>query len=479
MKVSLIAPNIEGAYKQPPKPPLGLAYIASSLEAQGHEVNIIDMYSTSMSSDDLVTKVKNFGPDLVGFSVLTPYIKTTDKLASRIKIEYMDVPIVVGGPHPSSIPKRTLEENSSVDMAVFGEGEETMSELVDKLTSGDDVSAVKGIVYRDGDNIIVNPERPLISDIDKILFPAWHLLDMELYLTSLSSKRTFQIITTRGCPGRCTFCDSHRIWRRRLRMRSPQNIIKELKILKSKYNMEYFVIQDDTFVVNKKRVKTICESLIKENMDLTWECKGRVNLVDKEVLAKMKEAGCTYISYGGESGSQEVLDYIKKGITIEQVRKAVQITKDVGMGVGIFWMMGFPPETEEHIRATLKLAKELNTDFTSSMNILIPFPGTDIYQNLKEDGLVLDEDWEKYFKVPDPGTYVEPFIRTKYLSSKELLRIKKEVDSDLNQFIYKKILKKQLLRPHRLFFNFIKNPIAFTKRATIFTKTLMTNFAKQ
>ncbi len=468
MKLLLVAPP--GGYKTTiPKPPLGLAYIAAYLEkTSSHDVKIIDMYSTGMSPDSLLSEIQDFSPEIVGFSAVTPQINIVGSLGKTIKeICNKEICLIAGGPHPSTVPERTLAENSALDIAVFGEGEDAMLELCNSLETAKSLSTVVGIAYRENGSIKINPERPLIRNIDDIPFPAWDKLNMKQYLDFdyLFNKKTFPIITSRGCTGRCTFCDAQGVWSGRLRMRSAGNIADEISALKSTYGVNHIVVLDDNFTINRKRAELICSEIEKRDMKISWECNGRVDRVNREMLDMMRKAGCIYIAYGIESGSQEILDYTRKNITLEQIRTAVKATKESGMRVGGFFMMGFPPETEEHIKKTVELAKYLDLDWISELSILVPYPETEIYNEMKKEGLIIREDWDKYYKVFSNDVPSESDIRTRFIDNKKLLQFKLKYDKELASFMYKKVVLQHLKRLDRTALNFIKNPVSFMKTA--------------
>jgi anaerobic magnesium-protoporphyrin IX monomethyl ester cyclase len=469
MKILLVAPP--GGYKATiPKPPLGLAYIAAYLEKKSsHDIKIIDMYSRGMSPDALMSEIRAFSPQIVGFSAVTPQINVVGSLAKTIK-ETCDkkIRVIVGGPHPSTVPERTLAENPYVDIAVFGEGEDTMLDLCNALDTGKSLSLVAGIAYRENGSIKTNQKRILIGNIDSIPFPEWHKLNMKKYLdfNYLFNKKAFPIITSRGCTGRCTFCDSQGVWSGKLRMRSAGNIVDEMSALKSTYGVNHIVIVDDNFTINKKRAELICSEIESRDLKITWECNGRVDRVNMEMLDMMKKAGCIYIAYGIESGSQEILDYTKKNITLEQIITAVKLTKESGMRAGGFVMMGFPPETEEDIKKTVELVKELDLDWVSELSILVPYPGTEIYDEMKMEGLLIREDWDKYYKVFSNEVPVESEIKTRYIDNKRLLQLKVRYDKDIASHMYKKVILQHLKRLDRTTINFIRNPVSFIKTAS-------------
>lgn len=492
MKILLVKPSIR--FKTTvPKPSLGLAYIAAYLEKKSnHETKIIDMYSHEMSLDSILSEIQVFSPGMIGFSAATPQINIVGNIAKTIKENIgKDICLTVGGPHPSTVPERTLIENPYLDIAVFGEGEETMFELSNALDNGESLSSVAGIAYRDQGKIKINSSRPIIKNIDDIPFPAWHKLDMNLYLNFnfLFNKKVFPIITSRGCTNRCTFCDTHGVWLGKLRMRSAKNIVDEMSALNATYGVNHIDIYDDNFTINKQRAELICNEIENRDLRITWNCNGRVDRVNKEMLERMKKAGCIYISYGIESGSQEILDFTRKNITLEQIRSAVKLTKESGLRVGGYFMMGFPPETEEHIKKTVELIKELDLDWVSELSILVPYPGTEIYNDMKREGLIIREDWDNYYivllnQIPiksdiksppkDGGISNDPFpggvpmesnIKTRYIDNRQLLQIKIKYDKEISSYMYKKVLLQHLKRLDKTAAKFIKNPVSFIRSA--------------
>jgi len=468
MKILLVAPP-SGYKTRIPKPPLGLAYIAAYLEKESnHETKIVDMYSHGLSLDTLLNEIRAFSPEMIGFSAVTPQINIVGSIANTIKENIgKDICLTVGGPHASTVPERTLTENPYLDIAVFGEGEETMLELSNTLDKRENLSSVSGIAYRDRKTIKINPIRPLIKNIDDIPFPAWHKLDMNVYLNFnyLFNKKAFPIITSRGCTGKCTFCDAHGVWSRRLRMRSAGDIIDEMSALQSTYGVNHIIVVDDNFTINKQRAELICNEIEGRGLKVTWECNGRVDRVDKEMLDRMKKAGCIYIAYGIESGSQEILDYTRKNITLEQIRSAVKLTKESEMRVGGFFMMGFPPETEEHIKKTVDFIKELDLDWVSELSMVVPYPGTEIYNEMKREGLLIREDWDKYYKGFSSEVPVESDIKTRYIDNKKLLQLKIRYDKEIASYTYKKVLLQHMKRLDKTVVNFIKNPVSFIRSA--------------
>jgi radical SAM superfamily enzyme YgiQ (UPF0313 family) len=225
--------------------------------------------------------------------------------------------VALGGPHASSLPDRSMQECDALDAVVFGEGERTILEILDRLAARESLEGVHGTAYRDPGGIVVNASRELVDDLDAIPFPAWDLIPMHKYVASTwfpnKVKQYTNIFTSRGRPYGCTFCGAKTTWTRKFRARSPENVIAEMEEVYRRFGIPNFFISDDLFTLKRKRVLDICNLILEKQLPITWTCLSRVNTVDPEMLALMKQAGCYLISYGLESRSQEVLDKLDKG----------------------------------------------------------------------------------------------------------------------------------------------------------------------
>lgn len=374
--------------------PLGLSYVAAVLEQEGHSVEIIDLNTESLSDKNLQGKVKD--ANIVGITgMVTEYSKVL-KLVNTVKQGPRNLKMILGGPLATTLRQELLRV-CEADFVVIGEGERTVANLVSAIERGDSFSCVSGIAYRDGDEIIITKPVEPIADLDTIPFPARHLLDMKRYLKNhfesfglkiegFGKIRSTNLITSRGCPYRCTFCFKS-AWGHKWRVRSPENIIKEMGLLYKTYGINGFFFDDDIFVLDKKRVFEFCNLLKRGGLDAVWYCNGRANLMQKELLKAMYDAGCRGIAYGIESGDQQILDSMKKDITLDQVRNVVKWTKEIGINVSGYFMLGMLGETKKSIRETIALAKELDLDFCG-FSIVTPFLGTELYNAAAERGLI-------------------------------------------------------------------------------------------
>jgi anaerobic magnesium-protoporphyrin IX monomethyl ester cyclase len=395
-------------------PPLGLLSLAAYVEQKGISVQVIDLALEPEKIDSLKTKSRE-PQSLVGITSTTNTIGSALTVAETIKRNDTGAFIVMGGPHPSVLPDDVVK-HSQVDCAVIGEGESILLELFNRHNENDEWHSTPGIAYMNDGKVVVNPPGKLLADLDDLSFPARHLVPFKKYKSSpIHYKRSpsTAVITSRGCPFKCTFC-SNPVHGRKIRFRSPENIVAELKHLKSEYGIRDFNLFDDTFTVNRNRVINVCELMIKEKLDLTWSCGSRVDTIDPDVLKIMKRAGCWFISFGIESGSERLRKLIKKGITEKQIFTAFRYCKEAGIESRAFFMLGLPTETEQESEATISFARKLDPDFMQ-FSLTVPYPGSEIYDQALAEGWFPPE-WEKFQTYPEDEPVYVPAGR----SGKEL-----------------------------------------------------------
>ncbi len=369
-------------------PPLGLGYIAAILEREGHKVIIIDDNALRLSISDLINRLKKFKPQLIGFSVLTHIFPYAVKMIKIIKKILPSVDIIVGGQHVGLYPKNILEIKA-IDYAIAGEGEITIQEFInvyEKYKNGEipdkdkELGKINGLIFRDkSDNIIVNSPRELIHDLDTIPFPARHLYEMDKYTTLFMDKtvKAASIITARGCPFQCNYCAERFSTYRK---RSVKNILDEIEEVYNKYGVRDIYFNDGTFTVSKKRTIEICKGIIDQGLKITFNLRSRVDTVDEEVIKYLAKAGCDRINYGFESGDNQILKNLHKNTTVEQMIKAVTLTKKYGIKILAFFMLGSPGETKKTIKKTISLAIALEPEFVQFTR-LNPFSGSELYMD--------------------------------------------------------------------------------------------------
>ncbi len=445
--------------------PLGLAYLAAVLRKEGHEVLIYDadcnvnpskmdftrledsypFYLKSLKDNnhpiwqEMKKTIHNFKPDIVGISVWTTFAASAFKIASICKEYDRNIPVVMGGPHVSIKYDEVMNICPHVDFLVKGEGEKTFVNLVrmlGKKAAGlsdvdRELSTVKGISYRQDLKIVHNPPEEFIKHLDSIPLPARDLL---LNKGSYNSEDMGLIMTSRGCPFKCSYCATS-IWERKTRCRSLDNVIEEIKLVIEKYGTKQFTFKDDSFTVNRKRVMEFCERLIKGKININWDCNTRVNLVDEELLRLMKKAGCTGIKVGIETGSERILKLMNKNITLEQCRKAAKLFRKAGIHWTGYFMMGLPSETKEDVYQTLKFMRELKPDY-ASFSVYEPFPGTDLFEIGLEKGLVKSERTLEDFYIISPKYYYVKDIkrRVETMSNKEFEQLEVEMKKAFHKY---------------------------------------------
>ena len=421
-EILLIYPPYSYARKNPP---LGLAYMAAVLEQNNYIVKIVDVSAEGLSWVELEARIKNEQPKLVGISFMTPQVGEALKIAALVKKINPQIITVVGGPHATALPREIMEEKS-IDFTVIGEGEITLLELADKFVRNEEkeLGDIKGIAYRKNNETIITEPRPFVEDLDSLPFPAWHLLPVDKYCVASTggkaSEQVFNIFSSRGCPNQCIFCGGPKIMGRRYRRRSAQNIIQELIYLKNNFGATQFDFQDDSVTVFKDSLREMCQEIIKQNLNITWMCNSRVDILDMDALLLMKKAGCVRIDLGVESGDGQVLKRIKKGITIEQVRKSHQMAKEAGIMINSFAMVGNLGEDFSGVKKTAELMKELGEDV--NVSISTPFPASELYQIAKENNWLRVYDWNKYVTAPTSLPGYEPVMVTDKMNQKEILK---------------------------------------------------------
>jgi radical SAM superfamily enzyme YgiQ (UPF0313 family) len=408
-------------------PPLGIASVAAMLEKHGFFVKILDAAVEKLTIQQTAQAILKENPKVLGLSCLTMTFEKCKKIATEIKKKNKKILIVIGGHHASIEPEKIMK-NNCFDLLAFGEAETTILEILQKfkknkklLENKKQLSSIQGIVFRDGKKIIKTNARAPIENLDSLPWPARHLLPMKKYLplaNQYKRKPVTNIIAIRGCPFECTYCSSHSMFGRKIRFRSPENVTAEIKHLIEKYGIKELSFWDDTLTINKQWLEKLCDLIIKNKLDITWSCYGRVNTVDLQLLKKMKKAGCWNIFYGLESGNQELLEIIKKRTTLGQIKNAIKWTKQAGIESRGSFMIALPGETPEMAHKTIQFAIDLDLDY-AQFCITTPFPGTELFETAKKFGK-LEKKLSKY------NIWEPVFIPFGYKNKKQIEEINKE-----------------------------------------------------
>lgn len=379
-------------------PSLGIGYVAAVLEKHGYEPKIIDNRIQYTEYEQLSQKLRELNPDVIAFTSTILAIDACTALAKKLKNDFPDKLFVLGGPHITSLPKQTME-NKVFDLGVLGEGEYTFLDLMRELEKPKpDLGKVKGLVFRKARKLVFTEPRPFVENLDELPFPALHLyppLNKYHPVPASYKKLPFvHIMSSRGCPYQCIFCD-RTVFGNRFRARSAKNVADEIEHLIKDFGIKEFKFFDDMFSLDQQRVMDICNELERRKIHLPWSCTTRVDRVSEELIKRMAEAGCWQIAFGLESGSQKILDKMKKGIKLEQSRKAVKWCQKYGIDVRAFFVLGMPGETKETIRETVQFAKDLGLDMPTFYTLMI-YPGNELFHIVHKEGKLLHSDFSQY-----------------------------------------------------------------------------------
>ena len=404
--------------------PIYLSYAVAVVEEAGFEVAFIDAIMDELDIDQFAQRVQDHGPRLALIETSTPSIDFDLATAAAIKRFSPETFVALMGSHVTYFDEQILAENPAVDGVVRGEFEYTCADLARALDAGGDLSKVLGLTYRNGappgsDAALAvrrNPDRPLFEPLDRMPFPARHIVQGEGYRAGIySGGHPTAMVSSRGCPYRCTFC----LWPdilygHKFRARSAKNVVDEIEQAVRQYGHDEIYFDDDTFTIDRQRVLDICRQINERELEkeVEWIAQCRVDTVDREMLEAMKAANCGYILFGVESGSPQMLKKMKKGITLDKVRAAFKLTREVGIKTQAFFLFGMPGETQETIRETIEFAKELNASSTQ-FAVAIPHPGTALYDECKANGWLTSENWADY-------TAESSLIETPWLSAEEV-----------------------------------------------------------
>ncbi len=403
MRLVLVNPNFHGRVRRIAQtsvgPPLGLSYLASAVRDAGHDVSIVDANARGLSTERTVADALAAGPDLVGVTATTPTVKLAAAIAAGVKAAHPDTWTIIGGPHTTALPARSLEEFPEVDMVARGESEETLPPLLEIL-SGGDLDArreVKGYAYRDQDGSVIDTGiAPMLADLDSITPPARDLLPMERYRCPDSETFT-TLLAMRGCPAKCTYCAVPEMFGRGMRYRDAAAVADEMDEVHRLYGVDFFSFLDDTFTTRKKWVRAFCDELQKRDLHrrVRWICLTRPDFVNESLLKHMREAGCARVELGIESGSEHGRKFLRKGVSGEAIVKGFDAARAAGLSTMGFCILNIPGESEEDIESTLALARRCDPDFLQ-VSFLTPYPGTWLWDEAREKGWVGTEDWSQY-----------------------------------------------------------------------------------
>jgi anaerobic magnesium-protoporphyrin IX monomethyl ester cyclase len=419
MRVAVIAPPYPLA--EAPAPPLGVTYVAAAFESAGADVRIFDYIVSGYTAEKLKAQLDAFQPDVVGSTSVTLNFPGAAEIVCTAKRHRPSLITVMGGPHVSFDAAATLANYPDIDLIVRGEGERTIAELMAEGMNPAAWGDIRGLTFRRDGRIVATDSQPFIEDLDALPLPARHLLPLSRYQ---ALGYPISIVTSRGCPYSCIFCLGRRMVGKRVRRRSAPLVVDEIEQILA-YGIDRINVADDLFVSHSGKVREVCEEILRRSLRFTWSAFARVNTVDRETLLLMRKAGCDSVSFGVESGNPEMLKRIGKGITLEEVRRAVSLCREVGIIAHTSFIAGLPGETSETLRETGEFAAGLGSLY--GYHYLAPFPGTTIRDEVEKYDLeIVTDDWTRY----DANSAI---VRTSSLSPAEIERFVKAFEAEIER----------------------------------------------
>ena len=372
--------------------PISLALIAGVLEAEGHIVKLTDCIVENVDSLSLAAQAASFRPDLVVLNTATPSITSDLEQAGAIKNVCHGARVAAFGIHVTALPEESLKSGAHVDYLVRGEPEVTVRELV---RANLNPAGIAGLSWRRDDRIVNEPDREPISELDSLPFPAWHLVDRKRYIMPFTDRPFLLVATGRGCPHRCGFCADTAFYGRALRLRSPQKVAEEMEWVGKQFGIKDFLFWSESFTLKREYAIQVCEAILKRSLKTKWVANSRVDDVDPELLKLMKRAGCWVIGYGVEAGTDRALHLMRKNVTVETIRRAIEQTVDAGIGAVAHCVLGYPGETEADIMETIHFVESLPLDF-AQFYCAVPFPGSALFEEARQNDWINTADWTRF-----------------------------------------------------------------------------------
>lgn len=397
-----------------PLPPMGLGYLASVVENMGIEVRILDclirgwdheekvdnlLIKVGLSDDEIEHHIREFKPDLIGINCqFSRQYKIYHHLIALVKRIHPECITIAGGPHVTVCPTEILKDQNC-DFILIGEGEESFKTLIQALIQGTDLKSIDGLGWKSEDQIVLNEKQKWIADLDSIPFPAYHIMELERYFGLFAShgmrhkKRFSPIITSRGCPAKCTFCSAYKVWGNRYRLRSVDNVIEEMRLLRDRYGVEELMFEDDNVTANPKRAKELFSRMIEEGFNFIWDTPNGVGVwsMDEEMLDLMKQSGCIKLNFPVESGSQYILNnIIKKPLKLTKVVRLTNYCRKINLDYGMFLVIGMPGEKLNDMWTSIRFAAYCRC-YSPHISVATPYPGTKLFEECKEKGYFINK----------------------------------------------------------------------------------------
>ncbi|HAM88653.1 MAG: hypothetical protein US83_C0003G0107 [Candidatus Falkowbacteria bacterium GW2011_GWC2_38_22] len=448
MNILLINPpyfNVYKGYEKAAKigaayPPIGILYLASKLVSDGHNAKVLDAAVEYLSPENLIEKVIEFEPSLVGITATTPLFHVAAVIAKNIK-KIKNIPIVIGGFHVTILREKALINHPEFDFACIGQGEYTLSELARAIENNIDPKSIQGLIINKNGEIIITSPRPRLENLDELPFPIRPSADKSPYLWAPPKKGVVpitSIMTQRGCPFQCVFCSQQSMYGNRVTYRDINKVLDELEYIVNELGYKHVIFLDDTLIIKREKMVQLCAGIKERNLEFTWEGMARANLVDEEIIKTMAKVGLNRISFGIESGDEETLIRIKKGVTTAQMRQAYKWAKEAGIETRGSAIIGHPGETSKSAWKTIEFLRSLKHLDQAYINIMVPYPGTPVFEMAKAGQAgyrLLSEDFENYVR------YNDAVLEVNDLTVKKLKRLQ-----NIGLWLF-------YLTPHRIYYN--------------------------
>lgn len=456
-----------------PLPPMGLGYLAAVIEQLGIEVDILDalmmgwqceeevndsLIRVGLPDKEIENYLRDFDPDIVGINCqFSRQYKVYHQLFNLVKKVKPDCLTIAGGAHPTVCPEEVLSD-PACDFVIIGEGEDSFKEFVLRLTKDEDVTSVDGLGWKSQGEIRINPKQHWLTDLDAIPFPAYHTMKLESYFGLTAShgtrhkERFSPIVTSRGCPAKCTFCSARRVWGDRFRFRSVANVLQEMRLLKERYGIQELMFEDDNVTANPKRAKKIFSGMIEQGFNFIWDTPNGVGVwsVDEEMIDLMQQSGCVNLNFPVESGSQYVLDnIIKKPLNLRKVKHLIKYCQQINLNYNMFLVVGLPGETLSDIKQSFRFAAECGC-YHPHISVATPYPGTQLFADCVANG---------YFS--------KPFVLDDLFIRSFMIRTKNHTESELRRALLKGqlylLLKEAMAEPGQVARRIVKHAGNFSK----------------
>lgn len=376
-------------------PPVSLCTLAAMLRAENIEVHLRDCSASGLKLEELMSQMKSISPDIIIWSTGTPSIISDLKIAEIFKAHFPTTKTAVFGTHVTALDEKVLNANSDIDFIIRNEPEETAVELIKAIKDQRDIKTIEGLSFIEKGRFLCNPTRDFIGDLDSMPMPAWDLINIEDYKLPLINEKYLIVAPLRGCPYSCSFCTCQTYYGKKLRKKKVSLVVDEIEFNKKHYGVDHIFFWAETFVLDRNYIKDLCNEMLKRKVNIRWVSNSRTDIITQDLMNLMAKSGCFMMSFGIETGNQEVLDLTKKGTKVNQARECIEWAREAGITTVGHFILGLPGETKESMEQTIQYAKEVGVHFAQFYHA-VPFPGSRLYNEALEKGWVSDQSFDRF-----------------------------------------------------------------------------------